>query len=111
MTLEGTLHVSVADTDAVTFELHVTNTGAEPVTLRFMSGCRADFAVSTDDTERWRFSDGRMFTQSITDERIDPGETTVYDATWREPDPGTYTASAKLEATDHPVEATADFSV
>jgi len=111
VSLEGTLDVWVADTDAVTLELHVTNTGAEPVMLRFMSGCRADFAVSTDGTERWRFSDGRMFTQAITEERIDPGETTVYDATWRDPDTGTYTASAKLEATDHPVEATTEFSV
>lgn len=110
MTLEGALDVSVAETIVeFTFSLH--NAGDDPETLEFRSGQTAEFVVYEDKTEVYRWSDGRMFTQAIQTETIEPGDSVTYSGEWQEPSPGTYKAVATLEAVDTAVEATAEFYV
>lgn len=97
MALDATLTVEVGD-DAVEFTLAVTNTGDEAETVEFRSGRTAEFTVA-DDAVVWRSSDGRMVTQAVRDERLDPGQTLTETATWGEPQSGAYTVAATLDAT------------
>ena len=109
MTLHGTLDATVDD--GVQFTFTVTNESDDPVDLSFPDALEADFAVRDDGKEVWRFSDGRMFAQMLGSETIDPGGTATYEAAWDDPDPGSYTAVATLEARDQDCEAEAAFSV
>ena len=110
MSLEGRLDVTVRDR-AVEFSFVVTNASTEPVELSFRSGFVADIAAFADGSEVWRWSDGRMFTQALGTETLEPGESFVHAATWDDPRPGEYTAVATLQATNHDVEAAVEFSV
>lgn len=110
MPLEGSLDVSV-DGVRVVFSLHVQNTGEGLVTLDFRSGQRADYVVFEDDTEVYRWSEGRMFTQAVGTESIEPGVSVAYRGEWSEPAPGNYTVIATLEAVGNSVETSATFEV
>lgn len=96
MTLEATLTVTV--TDAATFQFQVENTGDSPVDLQFSSGKQADIAVSADGEERWRWSEGLMFTQALQTRTLAPGETFEQEFVWEAPPDGEYSATATLEA-------------
>ena len=96
MTLEGTLEATVSD--HVALEFTVKNVGDDPVDLWFPTACEADFAVLEGGAERWRWSEGRLFAQVVTEARLEVGETVSYDGEWREPRPGEYTAVASLRA-------------
>lgn len=109
MTLDGRLSVSVGD--AVTFEFIVTNGAAAPEELSFRSGHTADFAVFDGEDERWRWSEGRMFTQALQSATLEPGESVTYAGTWDDPSPGDYTAVATLAAENRDVKAEEQFSV
>lgn len=98
MPLEGGLTVSVT-ADAVGFAFSVANTGSEPVELEFRSGKTADVVVYADEAEVWRWSEGRMFTQAIRTETVQPGDAWRTEMTWTDPGPGEYTAEASLAAT------------
>jgi len=108
MSLEATLDASVDGT--VEFEFSVRNAGDSPVELQFRSGQVADVAVVDDGEEVWRWSDGRMFTQALHSQTLDPGESDSYEFTWEDPQPGTYTATATLEAEQN-AEATTTVTV
>jgi hypothetical protein len=108
--LSTTLSVDRTD-DGVQFSLAVENAGDDPVTLSFRSGMRADFAVRDGDEELWRWSEGRMFTQALGSETIEPGGRRSFGATWAEPEPGGYTAVGELAADDHDATAETEFSV
>lgn len=110
MGLDGTLDVTVDD-DGVSFALVVTNTGSDPITAQFSDGCRVDVAVEDDGTEVWRFTDDRLFTQVLGEERFDPGEERRFEVEWDDPDPGVYTATAELTAVDQECTASAPVSV
>ena len=109
MPLRGTLDATVSDD--VQFTFIVTNEGDDPVDLSFSDALEADFAVRDGGEEVWRFSDGQMFAQMLGSETIDPGGTATYEAAWEDPDPGSYTAIATLEARDGDCEAEAELSV
>ena len=110
MALSGTLTVSRGD-DIVDFELVVTNAGSEPEELEFRSGFTADFAVLDGETETWRWSEDKVFMQSLRSETLDPGEETRYEGTWSDPSPGEHTAVATLQAEGRDVRAEQRFSV
>jgi len=110
MTLRSTVTASVED-ERVAFEHEVENAGDDPVELTFRSGLSADFAVLADGEEVWRASDGRMFTQALRTETLDPGERRSFPGAWEEPESGEYTVVAELNATETDAEARADFSV
>lgn len=110
MSLDGQLEVT-AELGAVELAFTVQNAGVEPVELAFASGQVADFAVYDGDTEVWRWSDDRLFTQAIKTATLAPGESFTETGTWADPVPGEYTATATLCARDVAVEAAAEFVV
>lgn len=110
MALTGSLDTEVRS-DGVSFVFTVENDGDKPVRLSFRSSCTADFAVLDGEDERWRWSQGRMFTQALQSESLDPGESMTYDGEWQNPQSGTYTAVATLEADNQDCEARTEISV
>jgi len=110
MSLRSSVTASVED-DRIAFEYEVANDGDSPVELTFRSGLSADFAVLADGEEVWRASDGRMFTQALRTETLDPGESRVFPGAWEEPEPGAYAVVAELNATETGARARAEFSV
>jgi hypothetical protein len=112
MSLEGTLTVDVGS-GAVEFALTIDNGGTEPAEVTYRSGLHADFAVSegADGPEVWRWSEGRMFTQAIETETLEPGESVRYTAAWEDPSPGEYAVTASLAAADADLERRKSFTV
>ena len=110
MALTGSLDTQV-ETDRVSFTFTVENAGDDPVILSFRDACTADFAVLDGETERWRWSRGRMFTQALQSESLDPGESVTYEGEWQNPEAGTHTAVATLEAENHDCEVRAEVAV
>lgn len=108
--LDGSLTVAVGN--GVSFELTVVNGGPEPVSVTFRDGIKADFAVYADGEEVWRYSDGRMAAQMLSEAEFAPGEAATFSASWPDPEPGKYTAVAELRLTgDDRVRAETPFSV
>ncbi|WP_435349078.1 BsuPI-related putative proteinase inhibitor [Haloarchaeobius sp. HRN-SO-5] len=111
MSLSGHLDVDESD-DEIAFAFTVTNDGTEPVDLQFSDAQTHDVVVVSDgDTEIWRYGEGRMFAQMLQSESLEPGASTTYRCRWTDPEPGSYTATAFLEATDVDCDASAEFSV
>jgi hypothetical protein len=91
-------------TDAV-FQLTVENTSAKLVELRFPSGHTHDFVVlDAAEREVWRWSEGRMFTQTLQTKQLKRGDVMAYDATWSDAPAGRYTVVATVISETHPVE-------
>ncbi|WP_293029536.1 BsuPI-related putative proteinase inhibitor [Natronococcus sp.] len=114
MALEGRLEVEVSsngEAETVRFEFAVRNAGTDPVELQFSDACKAEFVVEEEGREVWRYTDGRMFAQMISSERIAPDETATYEAEWEEPRSGEYTAVAELRAQEATCDARTGFSV
>jgi hypothetical protein len=107
--LESSLDVTVGD--GVSFRFAVVNGGDTTVELTFRDACRADFAVSEDGEEVWRYSDGRMFAQTLATADLQPGETAAFTETWHDPEPGEYTAEATLRVRERNVSVRTPFSV
>lgn len=84
--------------EEIRFELNISNTGPETVELQFTSGQKVEFRIYKTDQEIWRWGDGRMFTQALEGESIDPGEEVSFTGTWDDPAPGQYTVEAELAA-------------
>lgn len=96
MPLEGGLDSTVSG-DGVAFVFTVENSGTTPVELAFRSGKVADVVVYESGTEVWRWSDGRMFTQALGTETLDPGQSFTHEVSWEDPPPGEYVAEASLD--------------
>lgn len=107
--LDASLEVSVGD--GVQFRFTVVNAGDTPVELTFRDACRADFAVTEDGEEVWRYSDDRAFAQQLSHADLQPGETAVFEESWPDPVPGNYTAEASLRVREGDVAARTPFSV
>lgn len=110
MPLDSHLAVTVADT-AVEFAFTVTNADTEPANLEFRSGKAADVVVYEDGSERWRWSDGKLFTQALETETLAPGESFVHEGVWQDPPPGRYAAEASLAASNVVLTERAEFEV
>lgn len=109
-TIAATLDVKVGD--EVKFTFHVTNSSAKRVELRFPSGQTHDLVVLDPvGREVWRWSNGRMFTQSMQNKVLAASDTLTFTETWRPEHPGTYTAVALLLSQNYPAEQRADFSL
>lgn len=107
--LDTSLEVTVEG--SVRFRLTVTNGGDRPIELTFRDACHADFAVFDDEVEVWRYSDGRMFAQVLTDARLEPGESASFEEAWPDPTPGEYTAEATLRVRERDVTERTRFAV
>ncbi|MCH7659256.1 MAG: hypothetical protein IH933_01280 [Euryarchaeota archaeon] len=99
MILSGALDLVYDDT--LRFRFTVTNTGDDPIELRFRDGQSVDFVVLENGRERWRWSDGRLFTQAIRSERLGPNESSTHEGMWSGPESGRYTVCATLCAKNH----------
>ncbi|SDQ35227.1 BsuPI-related putative proteinase inhibitor [Natronobacterium texcoconense] len=114
MALEGTLEADVSTSgidDAVTFEFTVTNTGSSAAELQFPDAAKAEFVVEDEGREVWRFSDGRMFAQVVSSERLAPDESATYEAEWSDPQSGEFTVVAELRARETTCEARTSITV
>jgi len=128
---------SDADGGGIDLALTVRNAGDAPDTLRFRTGQRADFAAyRIDDTDSgggnggrenggsgndgggnagdggsadpvWRYGTGRLFTQVLGSETLEPGESVTYEATWGDPPPGRYRFVGEVTAEEHDLTASA----
>jgi hypothetical protein len=98
--------------DSVRLTLLVTNAGTAPVVMEFASGQSYDFAISDGDRRVWVWSEGRMFTQSLRQETLAPGETHTLSESWKA-DPALrgrlLTATAWVRSSSHPALRTQAF--
>lgn len=86
---------------AVTWHLVVENRGETPITLTFSSGQQAEVALTEGDREVWRWSEGRAFTQVVSEFALGPGEQHEIELEGRlDVPPGTYEVTAELRAPD-----------
>lgn len=99
--------------DSVRFVLQVTNASRAALPITFPSGQSADFTVSRDGRELWRWSADRGFTQAVRQETLAPGETRTYEATWNPPagTTGQLVARAVLTSSDQRLEQASYFSL
>lgn len=110
MGLEADLEIAI-DADNIEFEYSITNLNQEPEQLEFRSGCRTDVAVFDDGTEVWRWSDDRMFTQSLETVVLGAGESMTNTMVWDDPRPGDYTVEATVSAVDEAVPVRREISI
>jgi hypothetical protein len=109
--IASTMTVRVGD--AVVLALHVTNNTDKQLEINFPSGQTHDFRVlDRSGREVWRWSAGRLFTQSLQNKLLAAGETLTYEERWKAPDlHGPLVAVATLKSSDHPVETRVEFSL
>lgn len=109
--LASSLRITVEE--GVNFSLHLTNNSEKRLELRFPSGQTHDFVVlDSIGREVWRWSEGRMFTQSLQTKLVGRGETISYSDKWN-PDGkrGTFTAVGTLRSSTHPIESRMEFLI
>jgi len=83
----------------VQMTLNVRNTGDQAIRLQMPTGQMYDFVVqNSNGQEIWHWSNGRAFTQSVTQVAVPAGETRSFTVTWNQQDdqgnqvpPGSYT--------------------
>ncbi len=104
------VHVEPRD---VAFDFGVTNVGGKHVELAFPSGQAYDFVVVDSlGREVWRWSKGRMFTQTMRTKLLATTDAYRVDEKWDTPRmKGHYTAIALLNSTNYPVEERVDFDL
>jgi len=98
---------------SVKVSLRVTNVGDHAVEIDFPSGKTHDVVI-LDSTghEVWRWSEGRMFTQAVRNTLLGANETVTYEETWNPRGrTGTFTAVARLESNNHPMQQRTDFTL
>ena len=106
--------LALSVTDEVELELYVTNSSTKKLELTFPSGQTHDFYVlDSAGREVWRWSSGKLFTQSVQKKLLDAGATVSYSEEWDAPVAAgaTYTAVAVLNSSSHPVEKRVEFTV
>jgi hypothetical protein len=105
--------LAVTVKDEVQLALKVTNSDPKRIELRFPSGQTHDFVVlDTTGREIWKWSESRLFTQSMQSRVLERDETATFAATW---DPGerhgTYVAMVSLRSNNHPIEKSVRFDI
>ena len=108
--LVSTLNVVVKN--GVAMDFHVTNAGTKRLEVNFPSGQTHEVVV-VDSLGRvvFRWSKGRMFTQSLQNKVLHASDTLDYDAVWQNAPAGKYTAIATLASENFPMEQRAEFVV
>ena len=96
----------------VRFAIEVANDSRKRVELNFPSGRTHDFVVlNASGKEVWRWSEGRMFTQSMQNRLLDANDSVIYAERWSPPSPGRYTLVADLNSANYPVHRQMEFSL
>lgn len=93
----------------VTLDYGIKNRTNSPITYNFSSGKKYDIWIMLGNTEVYRMSRGRMYTQALTSLAIAPGETKTFSVQWDQKDqngkqvgPGTYVVYAQLTPMKNP---------
>lgn len=70
--------------ELITMELTVRNRTDQSQRVMFADGNQSDFMVFDDGTHqlRWRWTDGKVFTQATTEVMFDPQQTRTISTTW-----------------------------
>lgn len=121
--LDAALTIAHGDS-GVDLALTVTNEADDPITLRFRTGQRADFAAYEgidegaidDDLDShtdpvWRHGAGQLFTQALGSETLEPGGSATYEGAWPDPPAGEYLVVGSLTAEERDATATARVAV
>ncbi|MEO8193962.1 MAG: BsuPI-related putative proteinase inhibitor [Gemmatimonadales bacterium] len=104
---------SVKASNGVEFTLDVRNNTKKMIELNFPTGKTHDFIV-TDESgkEVWRWSKGRMFTQSMQNKLIKSKDVAVFSEGWDSANThGKFTAVALLASDNHPVQERVEFEL
>lgn len=102
----------VAGEADVKLALRVVNLSPRKLEIDFPDGRTRDFAViDSRGREVWRWSAGRLFTQTVQNKFLAAHDTAVYRERWVKPAPGQYTAVATLRSRNFPVERRVTFTV
>jgi len=108
--LRSTLAVVVKN--GVAMDFRVVNAGTKRLEVNFRSGQTHDVVVVDSlGREVWRWSTGRMFTQTLQNKVLRASGKLDYDAVWRNAPAGKYTAIATLASENFPMEERAEFVV
>ena len=98
--------------DGVDMDFRVMNAGTKRLEVNFPSGQTHEVVVLDSlGREVWRWSSGRMFTQTLQNKVLHASDTLDYDAVWRDAPAGKYTAVATLSSENFPMEQRAEFVV
>lgn len=104
--------LDVAVNNGVQFNFDVTNAGARKVELLFNDGRTHDIVVIDSlGREVWRWSEGRMFTQTVQSKVLRASDTLRFAESWTDAKPGSYIAVASLPSRNYPVEHRVAFVV
>lgn len=97
----------------VSIAFHVTNNAEKRLELTFPSGLTHDITIVDEGgREVWRWSDGRMFTQSLQNRVLETDETLSFNASWHpETSHGSFVAVASLKSENHPIEQRVRFTL
>jgi hypothetical protein len=84
------------------WSIRVMNEGTEPVTLGFATAQRGDVTLERDGVEHWRWSEGAVFAQMMSERDLAPGESWSFPLTGVVTvDPGRYEAIVSVAS--HPM--------
>ena len=98
--------------NGVAMDFHVMNAGTKRLEVNFPSGQTHEVVVVDSlGREVFRWSKGRMFTQSLQNKVLHASDTLDYDAVWENAPAGKYTAIATLASENFPMEQRAEFVV
>jgi len=104
--------VPVGEGKGVQLDLQLVNRSKHRVEIDFPDGRTRDFAIyDASGQEVWRWSRGRLFTQTVQNKFLGAGDTTVYRGRWQGARPGVYTAVAILRSQNYPAERRVSFRV
>ena len=96
----------------VEFALAVANPSTHRVELSFPDGRTKEFVVyDAAGREVWRWSRGRLFTQTMQNKLLAGGDSVVYAERWAAPAPGRYTVVAQLRSANYPLVKQTTFEV
>ena len=97
----------------VAFAFHITNNAPKRLEINFPSGQTHDIVVlDSAGREVWRWSEGKMFTQSLQNKVLEANEKLTYEASWKTDSPrGKYVAVAQLMSVNHPLEQRVEFDI
>jgi len=96
----------------VQLALRVVNLSKRKLEIDFPDGRTRDFVVlDAAGREVWRWSAGRLFTQTVQNKFLAAHDTAVYQERWKAPTPGQYTAVGILRSRNFPVQRRVAFTV
>ena len=98
--------------NGVAMDFRVMNAGTKRLEVNFASGQTHEVVVVDSlGREVFRWSKGRMFTQSLQNKVLHASDALDYDAVWQHAPAGKYTAIATLASENFPMEQRAEFVV